>query len=96
MPPTSKLNLTLRSYQKMARITRISCFFSIWKSSPWIASKAFIKSVYGGSCKGRINFKKEVMTVRRFFEKRNISSEEDLRFWFGAENVEQVGKVYSE
>ena len=95
MAPTSKLNLTLRSYQKIARITQKNSFFSIWKSSPWLASKAFLNSVNGGS-RGRDKMKRDISTVKRFFEKRNILSEEDLRSWFGAENVEQVGKVYSE
>ena len=95
MAPTSKLNLTLRSYQKIARITQKSSFFLMWKSSPWLASQAFVKSVNGCS-KGREKMKRDISTVKRFFEKRKILSEEDLRSWFGVENIEQVGKVYSE
>ena len=96
MPAISKINFTLRSYQNTSRVTQKVSFFSIWQSSPWIASKVFVNSVYGGS-KGRDKIKKDFLTVQRFFKKRKIFSEEGLRSWFGvAEGVQQVGKIYSE
>ena len=82
----SKIDKVLKNYSQTLSATEKTCFFTIWQSSPWEASKVFVNHLVIKIRKQ--NFKKEVQKVLNFFKKGKISSKEDLRSWFSKLQVD--------
>ena len=73
--PSSKVKLTLQSFEETLRATKATNFFATWRSSKQEASRRFVEFLTGK----KHPLPKVFSMVEKFFTDKNINSESDLK-----------------